>query len=214
MMTRKFSPFDHIALNMDQALRTVFGRPQSTERDYPAKDCDKPELSDTQASAVASLMRINHVGEVCAQALYQGQALTARTTEVRESMRRSAEEENDHLLWCEKRIDELGSHKSYLNPLWYAGAFSIGATAGLIGDKWSLGFVAETEHQVVKHLDEHLKRLPENDTASHAILSQMKDDESHHETVAINAGAAKLPLPIKKLMTLASKVMTTTASKI
>jgi ubiquinone biosynthesis monooxygenase Coq7 len=156
-------------------------------------------------------MRINHSGEVAAQALYQGQALTARLPGVRDKMERAAEEENDHLVWCERRINELGSHKSYLNPFWYAGSFAIGALAGAAGDKWSLGFVAETERQVVRHLDEHLSRLPEHDQRSRAVLEQMKEDEGHHATVALEAGGAELPEPVKKLMSLTSRVMTRTA---
>lgn len=153
-------------------------------------------------------MRVNHAGEIAAQGLYQGQAATARLEQVRESMERAAQEENDHLAWCEERLAELGSRPSVLNPLWYAGAFAIGATAGLVGDRWSLGFVAETERQVVRHLEDHIGRLPEGDSRSRAILEQMKTDEQHHGAVAEQAGGAKLPLPVRKLMGLVSKVMT------
>jgi ubiquinone biosynthesis monooxygenase Coq7 len=159
-------------------------------------------------------MRINHVGEVCAQALYQGQATTARLDTVRDKMERAAQEENDHLAWCEQRLEELDSHKSYMNPLWYAGSFAIGAAAGMAGDKWSLGFVVETERQVVRHLEKHLGRLPAQDEKSRAILEQMKVDEAHHATTALQAGGAELPAPIKTAMRISSKLMTTLAYKI
>lgn len=214
MKQRTYSPLDQLAMNMDQALRTVFGRPQVTERENPTKDSADVELNESERQHVAGLMRINHVGEVCAQALYQGQALTAKLDNVRESMQRAAQEENDHLAWCEQRLDELHSHKSLMNPFWYGASFMMGAAAGLAGDKWSLGFVAETEHQVVRHLDEHLAQLPEQDVRSRAILEQMKIDEGHHATVALEAGGAELPTPIKKAMCLTSKLMTTTAYRI
>ncbi|NNF96077.1 MAG: 2-polyprenyl-3-methyl-6-methoxy-1,4-benzoquinone monooxygenase, partial [Halobacteria archaeon] len=198
MKQRTYSPLDQLAMNMDQALRTVFGRPQVTERENPTKDSADVELDDAERQHVAGLMRINHVGEVCAQALYQGQALTAKLDNVRESMQRAAQEENDHLAWCEQRLDELHSHKSILNPFWYGASFAMGAAAGLAGDKWSLGFVAETEHQVVRHLDDHLAQLPEQDERSRAVLEQMKIDEGRHATVALEAGGAELPAPIKK----------------
>jgi ubiquinone biosynthesis monooxygenase Coq7 len=159
-------------------------------------------------------MRVNHAGEVCAQALYQGQALTARQDDTRRQMAQAAEEENDHLLWCRHRIHELGGHTSLLNPLWYSGSLAIGAVTGLLGDKWSLGFLAETEQQVVRHLEGHLQRLPENDEKSRAILEQMKTDEGEHRMTALNAGGVELPDPVKRLMTLASRVMTTTAYRI
>ncbi len=210
MNERNFSPFDRLVLGLDQAVRTVFGRPQVTERANPATGLQDTELSPSEKDLGARLMRINHTGEVCAQALYQGQALTARQSKVRASMERSAAEENDHLDWCEGRIDELGGRKSYLNPLWYAGSFTLGALAGIAGDRWSLGFVAETEHQVGAHLDGHLKRLPEQDLKSRAILEQMADDEAQHATVALEGGGVELPLPIKTAMTAMSKVMTRT----
>jgi len=211
MTSRQYSPVDHLLLQFDQALRTVCGKPHLTERPDPAAEVPEAELSPEQARHSAGLMRVNHVGEVCAQALYQGQALTARLPDVRQAMERAAQEENDHLDWCERRVHELGSHLSYLNPLWYAGSFAIGAAAGAAGDKWSLGFVAETERQVVRHLEDHLERLPPEDAKSRAILEQMKEDELRHATTAIEAGAAELPGPVKRLMTLASKVMTGTA---
>jgi 3-demethoxyubiquinol 3-hydroxylase len=210
MHHRAYSPLDRLVINLDQALRTVFGRPQVTERPDPAAGLPEPQLADTDRRHVARLMRINHTGEVCAQGLYQGQALTARLPEVRAKMERSAQEENDHLAWCEDRIEALGDRKSLLNPVWYAGSFAIGAAAGLAGDKWSLGFVAETERQVERHLDEHLGQLPTHDEKDRAVLEQMKSDEIHHAAVAAAAGSAELPSPIRLAMRLASKVMTRT----
>ncbi len=208
---RHLNPVDNLIIQADHALRTVLGKPRLTERPNPARNENETDLSDIERKHVAGLMRVNHAGEVSAQALYQGQALTARLEEVRSSLERAALEENDHLAWTEQRLIELGSHKSLLNPLWYAGSFAIGAFAGAVGDKWSLGFVAETEHQVIRHLDDHMEKLPEHDKRSRKILEQMKEDESHHATVALEGGGAKLPWPARKLMTAMSKVMTTTA---
>ena len=208
---RHYSLVDQFIQQADHALRTVLGKPVVTERPNPAQDLKKPELSEPERRLSSSLMRINHAGEVSAQALYQGQALTARLPEVRDSMARAALEENDHLAWTETRLHELGSHKSFFNPFWYAGSFAIGAFAGAIGDKWSLGFVAETEHQVIRHLDSHLGKLPANDLPSKAILEQMKTDEAHHATIALEGGGAELPWPVKKLMAAMSKVMTGSA---
>jgi ubiquinone biosynthesis monooxygenase Coq7 len=208
MDQRTHTTTDQLLIGIDQALRTLFGRPQVTERPNPAQDLPEAELSEQERDETARLMRINHTGEVCAQALYQGQALTAKLPQVRENMQRAAQEENDHLDWCEGRLKELDNRKSLLNPLWYAGSFMIGAAAGLAGDKWSLGFVAETEHQVEAHLNEHLQRLPANDEKSRVILEQMKEDEIHHATVALEAGGAELPGPIKLAMKLTSKLMT------
>ena len=201
-------------MNIDQGVRTVFGKPDITERSNPADPVSENEMTETEKKLSIGLMRVNHAGEVAAQALYQGQALTARNTETREQMQRSAQEEFDHLDWCEKRLNDLGGHTSYLNPLWYAGSLSIGAMAGAIGDKWSLGFVVETEKQVGKHLEEHLAKLPENDDKSRAVLEQMDIDEAEHAVKAQNAGAANLPPPVKMLMKLTSKIMTRTAYKI
>lgn len=198
-------------MGLDVGVRTLLGQPKITERPNPARDKAEGELSEADRELAGRLMRINHAGEVAAQGLYQGQALTAKLPEVREKMERAALEENDHLDWCETRAKELGTHVSLLNPAWYAGSVAIGALAGIAGDKWSLGFVAETEQQVVKHLDDHLQRLPETDTKSRAILEQMKEDEGHHATVALEAGGAELPYPVKKLMGLTSKIMTRTA---
>ena len=208
---RDYSPFDQFLMHMDEAVRTVFGTPPQTERPNPAQAQPEAELAADQRRLVAGLMRVNHAGEVSAQALYQGQALTAKLTEVRAKMERAALEENDHLAWCEQRLEELDSHTSILNPLWYTGSFAIGALAGAAGDKWSLGFVVETERQVVKHLEEHLERLPAQDHKSRAILEQMKEDEAHHATTALEAGSAELPEAVKRLMRLTSKIMTTTA---
>jgi len=208
---RKYSPLDHLLMGVDVGVRTLLGQPKITERVNPAINESETELSETDRALAGRLMRINHAGEVAAQGLYQGQALTAKLPDVREKMERAALEENDHLDWCEKRITETGTHVSYLNPVWYAGSVAIGALAGISGDKWSLGFVAETEHQVVKHLEEHLQRLPETDNKSRAILEQMKQDEGRHATIAVEAGGAELPAPVKNLMGLCSKVMTRTA---
>lgn len=208
MTQRDFTPTDHLLMGFDQALRTLFGRPLVTERSDPANDYPEADLSEHERDVTGRLMRINHTGEVCAQALYQGQALTAKLPEVRSSMERAAQEENDHLEWCESRLKALDNRKSLLNPFWYAGSFLIGAAAGLAGDKWSLGFVAETEHQVEDHLESHLQRLPSQDQKSRAVLEQMKEDEVHHATVALEAGGAELPGPVKLAMKLTSKLMT------
>ena len=174
----------------------------------------QPILSATERQLAIRLMRVNHAGEVAAQALYHGQALTAKSPSVRQAMTQSAIEENDHLVWCQQRVTELGGHTSILNPFWYASSYALGVIAGQIGDKWSLGFVAETEAQVVKHIEEHLENLGQNDNKSRAILEQMKIDEAHHGTVAIEAGGIKLPTPIKLAMSLISKVMTTSSYRI
>ena len=176
--------------------------------DQPTADAPEAELDAAQRDHIARLMRINHTGEVCAQALYQGQAVTAKDPAVRQNMERSAQEENDHLDWCERRIHELGGRTSLLNPLWYAGSFAIGAAAGIAGDKWSLGFVAETERQVEMHLEEHIAQIPPADRKTHAILEQMKSDEIAHATKAVASGGAELPGPVKLVMKLTSKVMT------
>lgn len=198
-------------MGVDQALVTVFGKPATTERDYPADGTSDDGVSDTDKREAARLMRVNHVGEVCAQALYQSQALTARSAATREKMQRSSAEENDHLQWCEKRLDELNGRTSLLNPLWYAGSFAIGTAAGMAGDRWSLGFVAETEKQVVSHLDSHLQRLAPEDQRSRAIVEQMKIDEGKHASAAIVAGGTALPEPVRDAMRMMSKVMTRTA---
>ena len=217
---RHYSPLDQLINVIDTGLRTVLSTPES-QRAYPAgercekggdKDSDENQadanLSETDKTQAGRFMRINHAGEVAAQGLYTGQALTAKMEDVREKMQEAAQEENDHLNWCATRINELGTHTSYLDPLWYVGSVTIGALAGIAGDKWSLGFVAETEKQVVKHLDSHLNQLSENDTRSRAILEQMKIDEGKHATTAVESGGAQLPAPIKGLMKITAKVMT------
>jgi len=207
-MTRNQSAVDRILISLDEALRTVFAPAPAPQRQNPAAGATEAPLDTNARREVGALMRINHTGEICAQALYQGQALTARLPVVRQKMEQAANEEIDHLAWTETRIRELGTHTSYLNPLWYAGSFALGAFAGAIGDRWSLGFVAETERQVVAHLERHLTRLPAGDDKSRRILEQMRDDEGHHATTALEAGAAQLPDPIQRLMRAASKVMT------
>ena len=212
---RNYTPFDQLIMNADTALRTLFGQPMITHREYPAKDLPgkdtaDADFSDQERKHIAGLMRVNHCGEVSAQALYQGQSLTSKNKEVKEKLQQAALEENDHLEWTKNRLDELGSHTSFLNPLWYSGSFAIGAFAGAIGDKWNLGFLAETEHQVVEHLESHLNKLPGGDLRSRAILEQMKIDEQKHATTAIEHGAAELPPQVKALMAAMSKVMTST----
>jgi ubiquinone biosynthesis monooxygenase Coq7 len=210
MTTRQYSPLDQLLNLFDNGLRTLFVTPSSS-RPNPADTCSEADLSPAERDRAGRLMRINHAGEMAAQGLYQGQAITARLTEVREKMEQAATEENDHLNWCASRVAELGSHTSYLDPLWYLGSMAIGAAAGLVGDKWSLGFVAETEKQVVKHLDSHLQQISDSDQKTRAILLQMKEDESKHATVALQAGGAPLPPPVQALMQLTSKLMTKTA---
>jgi ubiquinone biosynthesis monooxygenase Coq7 len=208
---RHYSPIDQFLIHADTALRTIAGKPLATHRPYPADGIEDCTLDASESRHVAGLMRVNHSGEVSAQALYQGQSITARNEAVREKLQQAALEENDHLVWTENRLKELGERTSLLNPLWYAGSFAIGAFAGALGDKWNLGFLAETEHQVVRHLDEHLGKLPVTDERSRAILEQMKVDEAQHATTALDHGGAALPLPVTKLMQAMSKVMTRTA---
>jgi len=206
--TRHYSLFDQLIHNADQALRTLVPGAAQEYRPSPAQQRDHHELSDIEARHAAALMRINHTGEVCAQALYQGQALTARLPEVREAMEEAAREEVDHLVWCEQRIKELGGRTSLLNPLFYGLSFGIGALAGKISDRVSLGFVAATEEQVCKHLSQHMTSLPVQDEKSKAVLLQMLEDEARHATTALDAGGHKFPLPVKLAMTAVSKVMT------
>lgn len=208
---RHYSKLDQLCLSLDQALKSVFGNPTTTGRQYPAKNGIETDLSAGERKHAAALMRINHAGEVCAQALYHSQGLMSRSQQVREKMQHAAVEEGDHLAWCSQRLSELGSHTSYLNPLWYMGSFAIGLTAGLVGDKWSLGFLAETENQVVKHLKNQMSLLPTQDEKSHQILQQMQHDEAQHRDDAMHAGAAELPLIVKKWMGFTSKVMVKTA---
>ena len=205
---RHYSAVDRLLLQTDAALRTLLPFSGQPYRPSPANLQEECSLPAESARHVSGLMRINHTGEVCAQALYQGQALTARLPEVRQAMEHAAEEEIDHLAWCEQRIRELGGRPSLLNPLFYGLSFGVGAVAGLISHKVSLGFVAATEDQVVKHLDEHLAQLPEQDHKSRAILEQMREDELQHATTALEAGGLRFPAPVKFGMTLLSKVMT------
>lgn len=209
---RPLNIVDRVIIEVDKAITTVFGQPETTQRAVPGGHLNETtSLTSSEKKHSAGLMRVNHSGEVSAQALYQGQALTAKLPEIRQAMEQAALEENDHLVWCEQRLITLSSHRSVLNPIWYAGSFAIGAVAGKIGDKWSLGFVAETEKQVVKHLDEHLHQLSPNDIKSRAVLEQMRVDEGHHRSMALDAGGAELPIPVKILMSITSKVMTKTS---
>ena len=211
---RHFSPADRLLLQADAVLRTLLPFSGQPARPSPALQQDDAALSPAEARHVAGLMRINHTGEVCAQALYQGQALTARLPAVRDAMEHAAEEEIDHLAWCEQRIRELGSQPSVLNPLFYGLSFGVGAVAGMISDKVSLGFVAATEEKVCQHLDEHLGQLPAGDQKSRAILQQMRRDEAEHATSALEAGGLRFPAPVKFGMTLLSKVMTKSTYRI
>lgn len=210
MTQRLYSRLDRLIHGLDQALHTSLGPAPSPSRPSPADSQPENELSKVERDQVGRLMRVNHAGEVCAQALYQGQALTARLPTVREKMKQASAEENDHLAWTEQRLDQVGTHISLLAPFWYSTSFALGALAGFAGDKWSLGFVAETEHQVVKHLDEHLARLPGQDTKSRAILEHMRRDEAQHATAALAAGGASLPEVIRRLMAATAKLMTRT----
>jgi ubiquinone biosynthesis monooxygenase Coq7 len=201
---------DRIIVSFDRGLRTLFA-PAVSGRAVPGNDLPESEMEVRAREHAAALMRVNHTGEVCAQALYQGQALTARSSQAQAALERAAQEETEHLAWTEKRINELGGRKSLLNPVWYAGSFAFGAAAGLLGDRWNLGFLAETERQVVDHLEGHLRRLPAEDQKSRAIIDAMCLDESRHATAAFDHGATELPAPARALMRLASRLMTRTA---
>ncbi|MBB3048145.1 ubiquinone biosynthesis monooxygenase Coq7 [Litorivivens lipolytica] len=206
-MNRRFSLVDQLVISLDRGLKTLVPGSASPRRNSPADHYGEALLDDSPRHTTG-LMRINHTGEVCAQALYHGQALTAKDPAVRAAMQHSADEEIDHLAWCEQRLNELGSHTSRLNPLFYAASFTLGAVAGTLGDRISLGFVAATEEQVCKHLQDHLEQLPPEDGKSRAILQQMLADESAHASKAIEAGGQDFAPGVKDLMTLASKVMT------
>ena len=208
MRERRLSLLDRLISEADTVLRTVTSRGHSAARPSPAEGHSDTELSDSERRHVAGLMRVNHTGEVCAQALYQGQALTAKLPTVRDEMQQAAEEEVDHLVWCEQRLRELDSQPSILNPAWYGLSFALGAVAGAIGDKVSLGFVAATEERVCKHLQDHLKSLPEDDRKSRLILQQMLEDEQRHGDNALAAGGTDFPRPVKDAMTAVSRVMT------
>ena len=202
---------DRFILEFDRALRAVAGVAHAN-RPSPAEQVPESPGSDKQHAA--ALMRVNHVGEVCAQALYQGQALTARDAAARTALEKAAREEEDHLAWSAERIRELGGRPSLLNPLWYAGALAMGAAAGALGDKWNLAFLAETEHQVEEHLSGHLEALPPEDRRTRAVVEAMRADEARHRAAALELGAAELPAPLKLAMRLASKVMTTVAYRV
>lgn len=201
---------DSLILEFDKALRTVFAS-APTARPMPGEELPEAEMGEAERGHAAALMRIDHVGEVCAQALYQGQALTCRDPAIREALRQAAWEETEHLNWTGRRIAELGGRKSLLNPLWYAGSLAIGIVAGKLGDDWNLGFLAETERQVEAHLDGHLASLPETDRKSRAVVAQMKTDEIGHAQTAIHLGARELPAPAKLAMRAMSRLMTSTA---
>lgn len=208
MSQRQFTAFDKIILEFDKALTTILGQPKGTGRHYPAANTEEAALTDKARQHSIGLMRVNHAGEVSAQGLYQGQALTAKLPSVKSSMQQAALEENDHLIWCQQRLNQLKGRTSVLNPIWYAGSFLLGAIAGKAGDSWSLGFVAETEKQVTVHLDAHLTHLSAADARSRVVLEQMKVDEAHHGQQALEAGGRTLPYPIIMIMKAVSKVMT------
>lgn len=211
---RQLTGLDRLLLQADRALRTLSPGSPCHERPSPSKAADEAELSDVERRHAAGLMRVNHSGEVCAQALYQGQALTAKLPQVRAEMEHAADEEIDHLAWCEQRLRELDSRPSLLNPIWYGLSFGIGAAAGKISDKVSLGFVAATEEQVCRHLESHLQQLPAQDEKSRAVVEQMLVDEAKHQHAALDAGGARFPGPVKGLMTLVSKAMTSVSYRV
>ena len=204
---------DSLIVEFDRALRTVFATAR-TARPNPGADIPEPVLDEAERSLVIGLMRVNHCGEICAQALYQGQALTSRDPVVRDALCAAADEETEHLAWTESRIAELGGRKSLLNPLWYLGSLSMGVFAGVLGDKWNLGFLAETERQVEAHLDGHMRSLPEQDAKSRAIVDQMRLDEIQHAEMALAHGAAELPRAAKVAMKYAAKIMTSVAYRL
>jgi ubiquinone biosynthesis monooxygenase Coq7 len=214
MHKRRLSLLDKLISEADSVLKTLTNRDTSAHRPSPANGHRDTELSPRQRKHVAGLMRVNHTGEICAQALYQGQALTAKLPAVREEMQQAAREEADHLVWCEERLRELDSHTSVLNPVWYGLSFAMGAVAGAIGDKVSLGFVAATEERVCSHLRDHLKQLPDDDRKSQLILQKMLEDEQRHGDQALQAGGANFPRPVKDAMTSVSKLMTRASYRI
>lgn len=204
---------DSVIIEFDKGLRTLLSQAHSV-RAHPDAHLPDATMTDAEKKHAAGLMRINHSGEVCAQALYQGQALTARDPAVQQKLQQAAQEETEHLAWTSKRVHELGGHLSVLNPLWYTGSLALGAFAGMLGDKWNLGFLAETEHQVGGHLQSHLEKLPQQDVKSRAVVQQMYADETQHSEMAKQLGGAELPVPVKKLMQASSKVLTHAAYKI
>lgn len=211
---RAFTITDQLLIHLDQAVRAVLGPAGGTGRPNPADDHAEAPLPPQAQQTSMRLMRVNHAGEVAAQALYHGQALTAQRRDTRKQMEHAASEELDHLAWCAHRVHDLGGHVSVLSPLWYLGAFTLGALAGCAGDRWSLGFLAETERQVVQHLESHLQRLPLTDERSRAVVEQMRIDETEHARAALHAGGAQLPTPVKTLMRCASRIMTVTAYRV
>jgi ubiquinone biosynthesis monooxygenase Coq7 len=211
MDERQLSPLDRIIAGIDTALRSATHSTTRAARPNPAVDIADAVLSRQEKSHAAGLMRVNHAGEIAAQGLYQGHAALVRDAAIKQQMKRAADEELDHLGWCEERLNELDSSPSKLRPLWYAGAFAIGAASGVLGDRWSLGFIEETERQVAKHLTGHLDQLPANDARSRAIVTQMRDEEEEHGANANAAGAAELPVPARELMRICAKFMTRTA---
>ena len=213
-MTRSYTPIDRFIIGIDSALRMATGQTGEARRENPAESVPEIVMDDEHRRHAAGLMRINHAGEVCAQALYAGQAVTARNPDVQAEMQKAANEEIDHLGWCKERLDELQSKPSLLDPFWYAGSFAIGAAAGLAGDGWSLGFLKETEKQVEAHLEGHLEKLPPEDARSRAILDQMKIDEAKHAQMAEDSGARDLPPPIRRLMKLTASAMKAVAYRV
>lgn len=211
MRHRQLTPLDQLFVSVDRALRTLTQDTRPALRPTPAQHTPEHALTAQEQRHAQGLMRVNHTGEVCAQALYQGQALTAKLPRVRHEMERAADEEIDHLAWCEERVRQLGSHTSVLNPLWYGLSFGLGAVAGLAGDKVSLGFVSAIEDQVCEHLEEHLHSLPAEDHRSREIVHQMLEDEARHSHTALAAGGMRFPLPVRKGMTLVSRLMTRTS---
>jgi ubiquinone biosynthesis monooxygenase Coq7 len=214
MAARKLSFIDRLIDNADQVLRTLSSGANRAQRPSPAETAPDNHLDERERRHAAGLMRVNHTGEVCAQALYQGQALTARLPDVREEMAQAAAEEIDHLVWCESRLEQLDSRPSLLNPLWYGLSFTLGAAAGLAGDRWSLGFVAATEERVCKHLDDHLERLPAGDARSRRIVEQMLEDERRHGEAALEAGGEDFPEPVKRAMAGVARLMTDSSYRI
>jgi len=198
---------DRLIVEFDKGLRTLFGQPHSV-RAHPDENLPEAPLDEASKKHAVALMRVNHSGEICAQALYQGQALTARDPVVQKTLEQAAQEETEHLAWTARRVHELGGHLSMLNPFWYAGSLAIGALAGLSGDRWNLGFLSETERQVGHHLQSHLDRLPLQDEKSRAIVAQMYEDEIGHAEMATSLGGSELPQPVQLVMKLNSKVMT------
>lgn len=214
MKERSLTKLDRLLAGFDDALRTVAAPAGAPRRPNPADDLADGELDARDKAHAAGLMRVNHAGEVAAQALYQGHAAVARDTGIEAQMQHAADEEFDHLAWCEQRLSELGERPSRLSPLWYGGAFAIGALSGVLGDKWSLGFIAETEQQVCEHLDTHLQGLPAGDRKSRAIVTRMRTEEAAHGEDALAAGAATLPAPVRRLMKYTARIMTTAAYRI